>query len=93
MEPEVTQRFERVEVSLDEARTILNQLAVRQAATDATIGHLVDLTNALIQTIDRQAEQAERDRNQAAIDREAFQTSVRDILSYLRERYNGHRDE
>ena len=40
------------------------------------------------------AEQAERDRNQAAIDRAEFRTTVQDILSVLSERFraNGMND-
>ncbi|NJP10044.1 MAG: hypothetical protein HC866_11655 [Leptolyngbyaceae cyanobacterium RU_5_1] len=72
-----------------------NQLFIQQDIQLLTsrLNTLTVTVAELSQTVRDQGEQAERDRNQANLDRASFQTSIQDILNYLRTRYNGNRND
>ena len=68
--------------------------AERDRQREQEITYLFDSINHLAGLSQTQIEQAERDRQQAAIDRAEFRSTVRDLLEVLTARFtsNGHSD-
>ena len=75
---------------LDRIESALERLERLQTADRESMLQLTLVVQSIAETIQRQAEQAERDRNQAAIDRAEFRTTVQDILSVLSERFRAN---
>ena len=84
------QRLDRVDQQMAAAAVRLDRMEALQQQTDQKLDRLSDKVDLVAATVEALAQQTEQDRSQAALDREEFRSTVRDILSTLQGRFGGN---
>jgi chromosome segregation ATPase len=80
---QLTMRMDRVEAQLEELRATVSELR-------ATVSELSTEVGRVMLGMELLSQQAEQDRNQAAIDRAEFRSTVEQLLRVLTQQFNGN---
>lgn len=97
--PEPSDRLNQIEILLlqmAESQTAFQRTVTeRDGQREQEMTYLFDVVNHLVTVNQDQIQQAAIDRNQSAIDRAEFRTTVNSLLEFLTSRFtsNGHSDK
>lgn len=83
-------RFDQLTSKVDQLTDRVDQLTTAQTRTQQQLDQLTTEVSELRFTMEAAFVQAEQDRNQAAIDRAEFRTTVTQLLQVLTQRFNGN---